>query len=152
KFARGVTWFVSFQFDPSVPSFQPLVLDRNIRQALYLAIDREANSEANQGGVQGQAADSLLSPDNPLFSFVKDGFKNRYPYDVNRATALLESNGWHRGPDGVMVNPTNGRLAIEARTTAGNDRDVSVVADMWRKAGVDVEENIIPAARVRDRE
>jgi peptide/nickel transport system substrate-binding protein len=152
KFARGVTWFASFQFDPSVPSFQPLAIDRHVRQALYQAIDRDANSEANQAGVEGQAADSLLSPDNTLYPFVKDGWKTRYPYDLNKAAATLEGDSWRREPDGVWVHPTNGRLAVDLRTTAGNDRDVSVVADMWRKLGADVEETIIPGARVRDRE
>jgi peptide/nickel transport system substrate-binding protein len=123
-----------------------------VRQALYQGIDREANSEANQAGVQGQAADSVLSPDNALYSFVKDGWKNRYPYDPNRTAATLEAAGWRRGPDGVFAHPTNGRLSVDLRTTQGNERDVAVIADMWRKLGVEVEEFVIPTARVRDRE
>ena len=152
KFARGVTWFVSWQFDPSVPGFQPLAAERPVRQALYQAIDREANSEANQAGVQGQAADSVLSPDNALYSFVKDGWKNRYGYDLNKASATLEAAGWRRGPDSVWIHPTSGRLSVELRTTAGNERDVAIVADMWRKFGAEVEEFVIPGPRVRDRE
>jgi peptide/nickel transport system substrate-binding protein len=152
QFSRGVTWFVSWQFDPSVPQINPQALERPVRQALYQAIDRDANSEANQAGVQGQAADSVLSPDHPLYGSVKDGWRNRYPYDLNRAMATLESAGWRRGPDGVFVHPTLGRLTAESRTTQGNDRDASVVADMWRKLGADVEEHVIPTARVRDRE
>src|SRR5439155_8889497 len=73
-YATGPTWFVAFQFDPSTPNFQPAVAERSVRQALYHAIDRDAYSEATLAGIQGRAANALLSPDNALHSFVKDGW------------------------------------------------------------------------------
>jgi len=150
-FATGTTWFVAFQFDQSVADFEPVVLDRTVRQALYQAIDREAYAEAVQAGVQGRAANSLLSPAHPLYPFTKDAWIDRYPYDPNRAVALLEGDGWQRGADGVMVSPTLGRLHIDGRTTEGQDRKLAVVADYWRKIGVDASELIMSGAAIRDR-
>jgi len=34
---------------------------------------------------------------------VKDGFKQRYPYDVNRSIATFEQAGWRRGANGVLM-------------------------------------------------
>jgi peptide/nickel transport system substrate-binding protein len=151
-YATGPTWFVAFQFEPSTPEFNPVILDRNVRQALYHAIDRDTLAEAVLAGIQGRAADALLSPDHPLHSFVKDGWKQRYPYDPQRAAAMLNADGWRPGPDGVLTHPTLGRLRIDNRTTQGNERKMSIVSDSWRKVGADVTELVMTGAAVRDRE
>jgi peptide/nickel transport system substrate-binding protein len=151
-YANGPTWFVSYQFERSTPGLVPFGLDRRVRQALYHAVDRDEASEAVQAGVTGRGGHSLLASDHPLHSFVKDGWKQRYPYDPARASALLEEAGWRRGADGVLVNTAGERFRAPAWTTMGNERNLTVVADMWRRLGADVEEFIIPAARVRDRE
>ncbi len=151
-YATGPTWFVSYQFEPSTPNFQPAVLDKRVRQALYHAIDRDTLAEAVLAGIQGRAAHSILSPDHPLYSFVKDGWKLRYPYDPNRSITTFEEAGWRRGADGFLTNQAGARLHIDNRTTMGNERKLSVIADMWRKVGVEPEEVVIPAARTRDRE
>ncbi len=151
-YATGPTWFVSFQFDPRVPDFQPIVLDKTVRQALYQAIDRDSLAEAVLAGIQGRAAYSVLSPDSPLYSYVRDGFKDRYPYDPNRASSMLDQAGWRRGADGILTHPSLSRLRIDNRTTPGNERKLAVIADAWRRLGVDAEELVMPAARVRDRE
>lgn len=114
--------------------------------------DRDTYAEAVLAGIPGRAAHALLSPEHPLHSSVKDGWQQRYPYDPNRSTAALESAGYRPGPDGVLVHPTSGRLQWEGRTPAGLERKLSVVADMWRRVGVGVDESIISLARVRDRE
>lgn len=151
-YATGPTWFVSYQFERNTPGLVSFGLDRRVRQGLYHAIDRDEYSEAVQAGVPGRAAHALLSPDHPLHLHVKDGWKQRYPYDLGRATATLEAAGWRRGADGILVNAAGERFRMPAWTTLGNERNLTVVADMWRRVGVDVEESIIPAVRVRDRE
>lgn len=143
--------FISIQFDRSVPNYSPAILDRLVRQGIYHAIDREAYSEAIGSGIPGMTGDAMLPSDNPLYSYVKDGWKQRYPYDLNRAAAALGQAGWQRGTDGMLVNSGGERLRLEIRSTE-DVREPSVVADMWKRAGVDAETAVVPGARVRDRE
>jgi peptide/nickel transport system substrate-binding protein len=151
-FATGPTWFVSYQFEQATPNFQPAVLDKRVRQALYYAIDRDTFAEAVLAGIQGRAAYSMLSPDHPLYAFVRDAWKQHYPYDVNRSISTFEEAGWRRGADGTLANQAGARLHIDNRTTVGNERKLAVIADMWRRVGVEAEELVIPTARSRDRE
>ncbi len=149
-FGTGTTQFVSIQFDATVPDYQSVVQDKRVRQALYHAIDRDAYAEVISGGIPDKGAHALLPPDNPLYASVRDGWKQRYPYDSSRSAALLEQAGWRRGADGLLANATGDRLRVEARNTAGNEERSAIIADMWRKVGVDAEISIVPAARVRD--
>jgi peptide/nickel transport system substrate-binding protein len=151
-FSTGTTRFISFQFDSATPSFRPAVLDKRVRQGLYSAIDRATYAETAAGGIPNTAAFALLPPDNPLYSFVKDGWKDRYPYDVNRASAILADAGWHKGADGLLANAAGDHLKFELRTTVDMERWLPIVGDMWRQAGVDLDLYVVPAPLVGDRE
>jgi peptide/nickel transport system substrate-binding protein len=151
-FGTGNTWFVSIQFDSSVPNFTPVLMDKRVRQALYTAIDRETLAETLSNGVPGMAGNALLPPDNPLYSYVKDGWKERYPYDPNRAAAMFEAAGWRKGGDGVLINAGGEHLKFELRTTQDQQRKMAIVGDMWKQAGADLDMLVVPTARVRDTE
>lgn len=151
-FGTGNTWFVSIQFDSSVPDFRPVMLDKRVRQGLYSAIDREAYADVISGGIPNTAAHAFLPPDNPLHSHVKDGWKQRYPYDPNRAAESLAAAGWRPGPDGTLVNAAGERLKFELRTTADQEKKMSIVGDMWKRVGADLDQLTVPTARVRDAE
>lgn len=148
----GTTQFVSIQFDSSLPEYQPALLDPRVRQGLYHAIDRDAYAEVVTGGVPDKAAHAMLPPDNPLYPYVKDGWKQRYPYDTNRAAAAFEQAGWRRGGDGTLVNAAGERLTIQVRATQDGENRAPIIADMWKRVGVDPVVLIVPTARVRDRE
>ena len=115
-FINGNTWFVAFQFDRTLPGFFEPQLDPRARQALYQAIDRDAESEATQAGIPDKASYALLSPGNPLYSYVKDDWNQRYPYDPARASATLEAAGWRRGADGILANAAGERLSFPSWT------------------------------------
>jgi peptide/nickel transport system substrate-binding protein len=151
-FGTGTTQFVSVQFDASVPDYQSVIADKRVREALYQAIDRDAYADVASAGIPDKGAYALLPPDNPLYSYVRDGWKQRYPYDVNRAAAIFEDAGWRRGADGLLANAAGQHLRLETRNTAGMDQRSAVIADMWRRAGVEAEIFIVPATRVRDTE
>jgi peptide/nickel transport system substrate-binding protein len=148
----GTTQFVSIQFDSSLPEYQPALLDPRVRQGLYHGIDRDAYAEVVSGGVPDKGAHALLPPDNPLYPSVRDGWKQRYPYDLTRALATLEQAGWRRGGDGTLANASGERLKIEVRTTGDNENRAAIIADMWKRVGVDPSVVVVPTARVRDRE
>jgi len=151
-FGTGTTQFVSMQFDRSVPNYNPVIQDKRVRQGLYHAIDRDSYAEVVSGGVPDKGAHAILPPDNPLYSYVKDGWKQRYPFDLNRASAILDSAGWRRGADGVLGNATGERMHLEVRATADAEKRAPIIADMWKRVGVDPEIVIVPAPLVRDRE
>ncbi len=146
----GNTWFVSIQFDATVPNYATVLQDKRIRQALYMAIDRESLADTLSDGVPGMAADALLPPDNPLFSVVRNGWKDRYPFDLNRSAAAFEAAGWRKGVDGTLVNSGGDHLKLELRTTADQTRKQAIVGDMWKRAGADLDLVVVPTARIRD--
>jgi len=150
-FGVGTTQFVSIQFDSSVPGYQAALLDKRVRQGLYHAIDREAYSDTVAGGIPNTVANAMLPSDDPLYSYVKDAWNVRYPFDVSRAESTLEQAGWRRGPDGVLTNGAD-RLHVETRATVDNEARASIIGDMWKRVGVDTEIVMVPAVRVRDRE
>ncbi len=151
-FGSGPTGFISVQFDQNTPNHQSVLLDKRVRQALYQAIDREAYVEVSQAGIPDRAAYSLLPQNDPLYPYVRDGWKQRYPYDPNRALAAFDQAGWRRGQDGMLATPGGERLRIEARDNAGSEDTTAIIRDMWRQVGVDAEMFIVPAARTRDAE
>ncbi|MBM2812120.1 MAG: hypothetical protein HW416_2879, partial [Chloroflexi bacterium] len=149
-FAIGSTWFIGFQFERSTPDHQTAVLDKRIRQGLYQAIDREAYSEAMSAGIPDRAAYALLSPADPLYPYVKDGWKQRYPYDLGRSAATFEEAGWRRGADDMLANARGERLRLDLRTPV--DETAPIVADMWKKVGVESNIEVIPRTLIRDRQ
>jgi len=68
----------------------PDLADRRVRQALLYAIDRQAISDQIFAG-RDPVADSFVPPLDWMYA--KD--VPRYPYDPNKAKALLEAAGWH---------------------------------------------------------
>ncbi len=149
-FASGPTWFIGFQFDRSTPDHQAVVLDKRIRTALYQAIDRDAYSDGVSAGIADRAAYAMLSPADPLFPSVKDGWKQRYPYDTAQSLSIFEQAGWRRGSDDMLINAQGERLNLGLRTPV--DETAPIIADMWKKIGVDSSIEVIPPVLIRDRQ
>lgn len=114
----------------------PILQDVRVRRALLHGIDREAISERLFGGRQpvahGQTnpLDAVHYPDAP-----------KYPYDPDRAAALLEEAGWTPGQGGVRRNAAGEALRLDLMTTAGNrSRELvqQVLQSQWREVGVDI--------------
>src|SRR5207247_7670037 len=66
--------------------------------------------------------------------------------------ALLTEAGYARGADGIWTSSTAGRLSFPLLTGASgpNERELSILGDGWRRAGFDIQENIMPAAQLQD--
>lgn len=114
----------------------PILADRRVRQALVLALDRQAISDRLFAGKQPVAATSV----HPLdWVHATDGVP-AYGHDPERAKALLDEAGWKPGPKGIRVNAKGEPLAFELMTTAGNrSRELvqQVLADYWKRVGVE---------------
>src|SRR3546814_16979350 len=94
----------------------PILADRRVRQALILAVDRQAISARLFAGKQPVAATRV----HPLdWVHTTDGVPT-YGSDPARAEALLEAAGWTTGPQGLRVNAVGRPLALELRPHAGH--------------------------------
>ncbi|MBM2812327.1 MAG: hypothetical protein HW416_3086 [Chloroflexi bacterium] len=144
--------FLSPQVRPSV-QIEPAIHDVRVRAALYRALDREALSEGLQSGHRELAAWELVWQGEPLYEATKDAFRP-YTYDPDRAKAELRSLGWAPGPDGVLRNDSDGRRfhTIVTATPGRIEREISAFADAWRRIGLAAEEQVVPAAFVRNGE
>ncbi|MBO4209060.1 peptide ABC transporter substrate-binding protein [Micromonospora echinofusca] len=127
--------FYAYQLDPATPAGR-ILADVRVRRALLLGLDRETLiKEAYLG--QASIADSVVPPT----SWAHDPqVTPTYPYDPQRAAALLDEAGWRVGSDGVRERDGE-RLRIEL--VAGTNTKVWVdtahaLADGWRRLGVDV--------------
>lgn len=142
----GFTRFLAPQWRPAVQT-EPTIFDIRVRAALYQAIDREALSEREM------AAWSLLPPSDRLYAATKDGFR-RYPYDPDRAKAMLREVGWIQGSDGAFRHSADGRrLRVSIwNTPGGRSWETPVYADYWRRIGLEAQEFTIPAPQVRNLE
>lgn len=121
----------------------PILQDQRVRQALVLALDRDAISEKLFGGRQPVAHTNV----NPLdWAYAEDG--PRYPYDPEKAAAMLDEAGWSAMRGGIRHNAAGEPLRLEIMTTAGNrSRELvqQVLQSQWKQLGIDVRVRNQPA-------
>jgi peptide/nickel transport system substrate-binding protein len=118
-----------------------------VRQALYRALDRPGFVEAMTHGI-APVADSWILPTDARRPAMEDAIP-KYPFDPSRAEQLLAEAGWRPGPDGILVNASTGeRFNIQLRAAqvggaqVGKDRELTVVADSWKRVGVESSLNL----------
>lgn len=138
-----------FQYRDPLP---PPSRDVRVRQAMIQALDRQLLVDALLLGLT-TPADMYLAPNDAAFS-AADRAIRKYPYDANRAGALFQEAGWVRGPDGVMRSSSGERFDLEVRTTAEtqNQKEVQILSDAWKQAGINTSIEIIPIAKQSDQE
>ena len=133
------------------PSTNPWLQDPRVRQGLLHAIDRQEINNVLYSG-NSQVMHMPLNPYDPRYPQA-DQAASKYPYDAARAQQLLETAGWRRGPDGVLVNAQGDRFSIEYRAQTGSGpqmREQAVVVDAWRQVGVDAQIANLSSSALRD--
>ena len=126
------------------PEKTPLFQDREVRQALLMALDRDAIIDNIFLGL-GEVAvgtQSLLSD-----AYSPDSIEDPYTFDLERAAALLEEAGWvDENDDGVREKDGN-ELRIEMTYTeavATYEQLVPYMQQQWRDIGVELIANPVP--------
>jgi peptide/nickel transport system substrate-binding protein len=131
----------------------PVIADLQFRRALSHAMDRRAFAESLQNG-QVPDAQVFVGPNQAEYPFIEPSVV-RHEYDPRAAAQLIEGLGYTKGPDGFYTDGAGQRLAVEMRTTPGEEigkKLIFAVADLWQRAGVGVDPIVIPPQQATDRE
>ncbi len=110
--------------------------DRRFRQAMTLALDREALVEELLYG-----KGTVVAGPFPAGTWEHDRTLEPWPYDPAEAGRLLDQLGWKLPADGGVRQKNGEPLTIEAMVQAGNDRrePVLIAAQaQFKKAGIDL--------------
>jgi peptide/nickel transport system substrate-binding protein len=113
----------------------PPFADVRVRRALISALDRELYTKTILDGL----APVANGPIQPVSWAYTDRVAH-YPFDPNKARALLDEAGWKTGGDGIRVKD-GVRLAFTLITQAGyaiRESMAQALERQWREVGVDV--------------
>lgn len=145
----ATSWRITFfQLRPDLVSPRA-ILDLRVRKALAHAVDRDSiNGIVGRGTLD--LADSMMQAGEEFGPAAARGAV-KYAFDPRRSKQLMSEAGFSRGGDSLYVSP-EGRFSASLSTaiSAGYEREIFIMADGWRKAGFNVQEAVIPAARALD--
>jgi peptide/nickel transport system substrate-binding protein len=118
------------------PEKTTLFQDREVRQAMLYAIDRQALLDSIRFGY-GEVAVGTM----PVISWAYNPDEiTSYDYDPEMAEQLLEEAGWTLGPDGVRQKDGQ-RLSFTMYTNAGNqvrEAYLTAIQQYWADVGIEM--------------
>ena len=123
----------------------PQLSDKRVRQAMMFALDRQRIVDELEAGF-GTIATSHLAPHNPYYN----PDVPQYPFDPERARALLDEAGWTVGGDGIRVKDGM-RLSFTCTTISGDQarRPMAELAQIFlRDVGVEMQLAEAPVASI----
>ncbi len=138
--AYKMEWVPQFQYEHIDLNTTKFPLDDvKVRQALYYALDRQAISDALY---YGKKPLTDLPIPRISWAYPSDDKLNLYPYDPEKAAALLAEAGWDCSalPCTKEVNGETKNLEFTFMTTDRLDRQkvAQMVQAMWKKINVGV--------------
>jgi peptide/nickel transport system substrate-binding protein len=124
----------------------PILADVQVRRALAYATNRSEIIAKIMHGAQVPSD----SPEHPLLSWGYTNDTVHYAFDVARARALLEADGWRVGSDGIRVK--NGRrlefdLSTQTESTIGKAMQV-LLARAWHDIGAQADIKNYPTVQM----
>jgi peptide/nickel transport system substrate-binding protein len=124
---KGISFYY-LGYDLTKPMFQ----DKRVRQAITMAIDRQAIVTKLLAG-KGEVAHSYFFPG----SWTYNPNVKKLPYDVNRAKELLAEAGWTPGGDGILEKDGE-KLSFRYVVAQEIDNQLAIVVQQSLKAvGID---------------
>lgn len=133
------------QFAPNCGTPTVFKDDAVLRQALNLAIDKNAINQSLVGGIGKPMNSEFVSSLTPYFDTSIPAFQR----DVAKANSMLDSDGWTKAADGTRSK--NGKkLAFVISTTANNPQraaeEEQLIAN-WKEVGATVTTHNFPAGK-----
>lgn len=142
------TVYVQLQFRPEV--VQPkAMLDVRFRQALAHGIDKQAIVDAVLDGEPGMA-DAMVAKEEEFYPELLQVL-TKYPLDLRRSDQLLSSMGFAKDGEGYY-GQGGSRLNVSLTPFGNYLREALVLADGWKKAGIDTPVRTLSAAEQLNRE
>jgi peptide/nickel transport system substrate-binding protein len=127
----------------------PLFAETEVRQALTMAIDREAIVEAVYGPYGRVGVSPILSD---VWAFNHD--LEPWPYDPERARQLLAAHGWRDSDGDGILDKGGKRFSFSLETNAGNQQRqdaVVMIQEQLRRVGIDVHVRTMAFGPLMDR-
>jgi peptide/nickel transport system substrate-binding protein len=134
------------QFRPEYVGF-PKLMDIRVRRAVAHGIDR---AELNDALFDNRAPiiHSFLLPEQPEYAAV-DRAIVKYPFDPRRAEQLMVEAGFQRDREGFFADD-RGRFQPTYWVSPAEERLAPIMADIWRRVGIDFQPYVIPGPQARD--
>lgn len=126
----------------------PLFQDKEVRQALAMAVDRETAVKTLLLG-NGEVAHTHGAPTRWDYSGDVPVFK----YDKAKAEQILDAKGWKKGPDGIRAKDGK-KFSFTLITNAGNKRRESmalVIQQNLKEVGIEVKTDFIDFTKMLER-
>ncbi|GGD89212.1 ABC transporter substrate-binding protein [Caballeronia grimmiae] len=127
---KGYEWLSPWLF-LDINNERPQLKDARVRQALYLAIDRNAYNRVVWSGFGKPAVSPVVST---LTEFFEPNVP-QYPYDVAKANALLDQAGYKAGANGTRFKLTIDYLPY------GDEflRSAEFIKQAFKRIGIDAD-------------
>jgi peptide/nickel transport system substrate-binding protein len=139
--------YLEFQYR-EVPNWQRIVTDARVRKALTHAIDRQQLADVMTSRL-GRMGEAWVLAAEPIFPEVERTI-TKYPFDPQRAIAILEEAGWTRQAGGLLTNATGQTLDIDVNSGSAEPQVPTIIADAWKAVGVNAGLDIVPTAQLSD--
>jgi len=126
-------------FNMGKPQFKDLA----VREALYLAVDKDTILSALYYGLPSPTETYI-----PLQSYYHNPNLPKHEYSVDKANAKLEAAGWKKGADGIRAKD-GVKLAFSNSTTAGNhlrEQMQQFLQQSFKEIGVEMTISNLPPA------
>ena len=142
------TVYTQIQFRPEYIR-PPILQDVRLRQALAHSLDKQAVADAVLDG-EPAVADTLVAKEEEYYAEL-DRAMTKYPLDHRRTDQLLTELGFTKDGEGFYGQGGN-RLSVNLIPLGDYLREALVMADGWKRAGIDVPVRTLSAAEQVDQE
>lgn len=122
----------------NVPDPDAKMADKNLRQAMWHAVDNNAVGDRFYHGLRWNGT-TLIPPSHPEFH---DDSNPGREYDPDKANELLDEAGYEMGDDGFRTDPDGNELVINFASMSGGDTAEPIAKyymQAWEEVGLNVE-------------
>jgi peptide/nickel transport system substrate-binding protein len=140
--------YIGLNMDPEKTT---LFQDARVRQALFVAIDKEAiKDNIYQGlGEVARGTQPKLS-----YAYSPESFEETYDYDPERAKQLLADAGWTDTDGDGLVDQDGTPFSFELVTSSGGgavvDQLLAELQQNWREIGIEMTPNLMEWSAMLD--